>query len=205
MGCNSLYLTFISAKTALSTLIELLAEVDKQTLQAIIIDKVSVETTIYSDTWKSYQGLDQTLDGHQTVKGEYVNRSAGINGIEGFWGYAKERLLRYHGVSPQNFLNYLKEIEFRFNHRKLNQQEFVRHLLFVLIEITPANSKCPKVGGIDFMFIRISIIPLYKFKDESMIECNQSNVAKLSTEDGFLRGNISFSKPKNNLSTQFFW
>jgi transposase len=34
--------------------------------------------------------------------------------IEGSWGYAKVRLLRYHGISPQNFLYYLKEIEIRF-------------------------------------------------------------------------------------------
>lgn len=116
--------------------VKLVAEVDKPTLQDIIKDKVSVETTIFSDTWKSYQGLDEEFADHQTVnhsKGEYVNQAAGINGIEGFWGYAKERLLRFDGVSPQNFLYYLKEIEFRFNHRKLSQQKFVHHLLFVLI------------------------------------------------------------------------
>lgn len=116
--------------------LEPVAKVDKATLQDIIKDKVSIETTIYSDTWKSYNGLDQDFAGHETVnhsEGEYVNKAAGINGIEGFWGYAKERLLRYHGVSPSNFLYYLKEIEFRFNHRNLNQQQFVNHLLFVLI------------------------------------------------------------------------
>lgn len=116
--------------------VELVAEVDKQTLQDIIKDKVSVETTIFSDTWKSYKGLGEDFAGHQTVnhsEGEYINQAAGINGIEGFWGYAKERLLGYHGVSPGNFLYYLKEIEFRFNHRTLDQQEFVHHLLFVLI------------------------------------------------------------------------
>jgi transposase-like protein len=116
--------------------VEPVAEVDKPTLQDIIKDKVSIETMIYSDTWKSYQGLDQDFAGHETVnhsEGEYVNKVAGINGIEGFWGYAKERLLRYHGVSPANFLYYLKEIEFRFNHRRLDQQQFVKHVLFVLI------------------------------------------------------------------------
>lgn len=116
--------------------VEPVAKIDKPTLQDIIKDKVSIETTIYSDTWKSYNGLEDNFAGHQTVnhsKGEYVNQSAGINGIEGFWGYAKERLLRHHGVSPDNFLYYLKEMEFRFNHRKLDQQKFVKHLLYVLI------------------------------------------------------------------------
>ncbi|GIU70914.1 MAG: hypothetical protein KatS3mg003_0393 [Candidatus Nitrosocaldaceae archaeon] len=40
-----------------------------------------------------------------------------INGIEGFWSYAKERLLRYHGVSRESFPYYLKELEFRYNNR----------------------------------------------------------------------------------------
>jgi transposase-like protein len=56
------------------------------------------------------------------TKDEYTRGSADINGIEGFRKYAKERLLRYHGINPQNFLYYLKETEFRFNHRKLKQQ-----------------------------------------------------------------------------------
>jgi len=116
--------------------VEPVAGVDKPTLQDIIRDKVSIETTIYSDTWRSYQGLEEEFAGHQTVnhsEAEYARGAASINGIEGFWGYAKERLLRYHGVSPKNFLYYLKEIEYRFNHRRLNQQDFVSHLLYVLI------------------------------------------------------------------------
>jgi transposase len=40
-----------------------------------------------------------------------------INGIEGFWSYAKERLLKFHGVSRENFVYYLKELEFRYNYR----------------------------------------------------------------------------------------
>lgn len=32
-----------------------------------------------------------------------------INGLEGFWFYVKAKLLKYHGVSKENFLLYLKE------------------------------------------------------------------------------------------------
>jgi len=38
-----------------------------------------------------------------------------INGIEGFWSYAKEKLLKFYGVSKDNFIYYLKELEFRYN------------------------------------------------------------------------------------------
>ncbi len=40
-----------------------------------------------------------------------------INGLEGFWAYAKERLIKHHGVSKERFPLYLKEMEFRYNHR----------------------------------------------------------------------------------------
>ena len=40
-----------------------------------------------------------------------------INGLEGFWSYAKERLIKHHGVSKQKFPLYLKEMEFRYNNR----------------------------------------------------------------------------------------
>ena len=39
------------------------------------------------------------------------------NGIEGFWSFAKERLMKYHNVNPMKFPFYLKEFEFRYNHR----------------------------------------------------------------------------------------
>ena len=38
-----------------------------------------------------------------------------INGLEG--AYAKQRLIKHHGVSKERFPLYLKEMEFRYNHR----------------------------------------------------------------------------------------
>jgi transposase len=48
---------------------------------------------------------------------KFANGKVYINGIEGFWSYAKERLLKFHGVSRENFVYYLKELEFRYNYR----------------------------------------------------------------------------------------
>lgn len=107
-----------------------------ETLQGVIRQKVSIETTIYSDSLSSYNGLDRTFADHQVLSHqaqEYVRGSATINGIEGFWAYAKERILRHHGVSADHFLFYIKEMEYRFNHRTLSQEEFVEHLLQVLL------------------------------------------------------------------------
>jgi transposase-like protein len=52
-------------------------------------------------------------------------------GIEGFWSYAKERLLKYHGLKEENFPYYLKELEFRYNNRSENLFEKILELLKV--------------------------------------------------------------------------
>jgi len=50
-------------------------------------------------------------------RGEFARGEAHINGIEGFWGYAKTRLAKFRGMSKRTFYLHLKECEFRFNHR----------------------------------------------------------------------------------------
>ena len=42
---------------------------------------------------------------------------AHINGMEGFWGFAKLNLAKYRGVSSKKFPLYLKEMEWRYNNR----------------------------------------------------------------------------------------
>ena len=51
---------------------------------------------------------------------EFARGSQHINGIESFWGYAKNRLVKFKGVPKHTFYLHLKETEFRFNHRKAN-------------------------------------------------------------------------------------
>ncbi len=41
-----------------------------------------------------------------------------INEIENCWGYARTNLKRDHRVGITHFYLYLKEMEFRYNHRK---------------------------------------------------------------------------------------
>ena len=40
-----------------------------------------------------------------------------INGMEGFWSFAKTWLYHFRGIHRSYFHLYLKEIEFRFNNR----------------------------------------------------------------------------------------
>ncbi len=77
----------------------------------------------YTDTFHSYNSLKR-FGVHRRVEHRVhmVDRMTHnhINGIEGFWSYAKHLLYNYRGVSRYYFPLYLKEIEYRFNHRKEN-------------------------------------------------------------------------------------
>jgi len=93
----------------------------KATLQAIIRGRVALDSTMYSDGWGGYDGLvDMGYRRHLRVahgRGEFARGEAHINGIEGFWGYAKSRLAKFRGMNKHTFYLHLKECEFRFNHR----------------------------------------------------------------------------------------
>ena len=100
---------------------EIVPNCSKTTLQAVILGKVELKSIIYSDGWRGYNGLvDVGYGRHLRVdhsKDEFVKGRNHINGIEGFWGYAKTRLFRFRGMAPSTFNLHLKESEFRFNHR----------------------------------------------------------------------------------------
>ena len=58
-----------------------------------------------------------------------------INGVEGFWSFAKERLIKHHGISKNKFLLYIKEMEWRYNHRTDNLFELlVKYMLWQIID-----------------------------------------------------------------------
>jgi len=83
-------------------------------------------SVFYTDSFRSYKSL-KFYGKHLTVNhtNYFTQGRRHINGLEGFWSFAKERLLKYHGVSKSNFLLYLKELEFRYN----NRHENLYHLL----------------------------------------------------------------------------
>lgn len=96
-------------------------DVSRKSLRQIIKTKVVPESVIYTDSFRSYDGL--VLDGFKHYRINHqecfaMSKRNHINGIENFWGYAKTKLKSYYGVSRQHFYFYLKEMEFRFNHRK---------------------------------------------------------------------------------------
>ncbi len=95
-------------------------DVSAQTLMTEIENNTEKGCVYYTDHFRSYNSLSRfwkhlTID-HQT---HFANGRSHINGIEWFWSYAKKFLAKYNWVSKKNFILYLKEIEFRFNHRHI--------------------------------------------------------------------------------------
>lgn len=106
---------------------EVVADCSKGTILAAIRGRVDLRAVIHSDGFKSYDGLvDMGYKKHLRVdhsRNEFSSRAMKgnhINGIEGFWGYAKTRLARFRGMHPSTFYLHLKECEFRYNHRREN-------------------------------------------------------------------------------------
>jgi len=112
---------------------EIVPDCKKATLQAIIRGRVAPETVIHSDGWRGYDGLvDVGYSKHFRVnhgQNEFVRGSSHVNGIEGFWSFAKRRLQKFNGVATETFHLHLKECEYRFN---LRSQNLYRELLKLL-------------------------------------------------------------------------
>ena len=82
------------------------------------------DSIIYSDEWKAYDGLvNAGYKKHYRVthsKDVFANGRAHVNGIENFWGIAKNRMVKMRGIKREKFNLHLKETEWRFNHRDDN-------------------------------------------------------------------------------------
>lgn len=96
--------------------------VKAKTLCGIIKEKADSASTIISDTFMGYWPLFLYGFKHKRINHSkcFAQKGAHTNGIEGFWSYAKQRMLKFHGVSKTHFYSYIKEIEFRYNHRNKN-------------------------------------------------------------------------------------
>jgi transposase len=102
--------------------------VKAETLMEAIESKTKKGSVFYTDGFRSYADLKQ-YGKHNVIrhdKDEFAKKKNHINGLEGFWSFAKERFHKYRGIDKQNYPFYLKEMEFRFNHRN----ESVFNLLF---------------------------------------------------------------------------
>ena len=102
--------------------IEVIKDVTAETLLNMTIKTVRRGSIVYTDKFRGYDSL--MFCGYRHIKINHTKRFASgkvyINGVEGFWSYAKERLIKFHGISRAKFPLYIKEMEFRYNNRHKN-------------------------------------------------------------------------------------
>ncbi|MFZ1978151.1 MAG: IS1595 family transposase [Bacteroidota bacterium] len=96
--------------------------VNAETLKGLIRKNVDLSSTIMTDEWKAYTGLEKEFSGHDVVnhgRKEYVRGNIHVNNIENFWSLLKRGILGiYHHVSPEHLSRYCDEFQFRYNSRK---------------------------------------------------------------------------------------
>jgi transposase-like protein len=96
------------------------ADVKGITLKTIINELVRGGSTIMTDEWGAYNGLDGKYIHERVNHGadQYVNGEAHTNSIEGFWALLKRGIVgQYHQVSAKYLNRYIDEFCFRFNNR----------------------------------------------------------------------------------------
>ena len=95
----------------------------KQELMPIVKGQVLSESTVYTDGWKSYDGLVLGGYKHHRIhhhENQFARGKNHVNGIESFWSFTKLRLAKLRGIRLDYFILHLKESEWRFNHRHDN-------------------------------------------------------------------------------------
>jgi len=83
------------------------------------VKKVRRGSIVYTDKWVGYDSLMFCGYKHLNIDHRYKFKQGKvyINGVEGFWSFAKERLIKHHGISKEKFPIYIKEMEWRYNNK----------------------------------------------------------------------------------------
>lgn len=94
------------------------------TLMPIIRQKITPDSVVYTDSYRSYNALDVSEFKHYRINHSalFADGKNHINGIENFWNQAKRVLRKYNGIPAKQFYWFLKETEFRFNYGSHKEQ-----------------------------------------------------------------------------------
>ena len=104
----------------------------RQELMPIIKGQVLSESIVYTDGWKSYDGLVLGGYKHHRIhhhENQFARGKNHVNGIESFWSFTKLRLAKLRGIRSDFLLLHLKESEWRWNHRDSHLYRFLLKLL----------------------------------------------------------------------------
>jgi len=112
---------------------QIIPDASRKSLLPIIAKLVEKsKSNIYSDQWRSYDGLVLSGYKHRRINHskEFARNHNHINGIESFWSYVKRKMRKHNGIRRNKFYLYLKEAEFRFNHRNQDIYKLLLKIIF---------------------------------------------------------------------------
>lgn len=84
----------------------------RQELMPIVKGQVLSQSTVYTDGWKSYDGLVLGGYKHHRIhhhRNQFARGKNHVNGIESFWSFTKLRLAKLRGIRHEYFILHLKE------------------------------------------------------------------------------------------------
>ena len=102
----------------------------KETMIPFITRYTQIGSLYYTDDWFAYTYLPIRGNHVVVLKEKGISKGRNhLNDIEGFWSPAKHWLYLYRSIHKTYFPLYLKEVEWRFNHRNENLDILLRRLL----------------------------------------------------------------------------
>jgi len=101
--------------------------VSAKNLKQAIRDYVHIESVIMTDDFNVYKHLDEEFADHQAVKhskNEYARGAAHVNTCESFFALLKRGVMgSFHHVSRKHLQRYCDEFSYRWDSRKVSDQE----------------------------------------------------------------------------------
>lgn len=98
----------------------IIADRKRQSLHSNILKYVEKGSTIVTDDWAAYRGLEQLGFKHVSVnhsRGFFNERGFSTCEIDSYWAVVRRAMRGYRQAAPRNLWMYLAEIECRYNSR----------------------------------------------------------------------------------------
>jgi transposase-like protein len=117
------------------TIATTLKRTDKKAIQTAIHQHIETGSTLHTDEFGAYVGIENSGYAHDTVNhgdGEYVRDDVTTNGIESVFAVLKRGLIGvYHHASPKHLDRYVDEFAFRLNEGNVKNHTLTRLDSFV--------------------------------------------------------------------------
>ena len=101
--------------------LELVKERSSEVLKKIILHHVGINNSLSIDGWEGYTWINQYRYAHLVhlhSRGQFGRGNESTSYIESIWGILKGMITKYYNaLNGNNFLYFLRELEFRYNTR----------------------------------------------------------------------------------------